>query len=498
MEVQFKQIQHSCMDAVVSRVQTSEQTQEIRIGDGMPDVGYIIGAWGQPILRSKEWHDSYFTFSGGMMVWVLYGPEDGTQPRTVSSWIPFHFRWELPGDTPEGVIRITCLNRFVDARSVSPGKIMVRSGMAALGQAFAPKSFAEMSPVAESDQIQMLVRTYPLQLMKEAGEKVFLLEEELTLTESLPAIKEILCCHLDSKTMDSRVLSDKLAFRGTQQLHVVYRSEEDQVHAWDFELPYSQFVELGNIYGSEASGDICLCATTLEPELTDERHLRIKCGLVAQYLICDREAVCVAEDAFDPSVELMTRQEELTVPVILDQGKLSISPEHTMEIRADVAVDACFLPDFPSLSEHESGTELRLCGNFQLLYYAEDRKLHGTSARWEGQEPLKLHREADLAVIPEPGQVQSYAGSGSVQLKAEASVRYTALARQQIPMLTRIQTGQPKNPDPGRPSLIIRRCGEESLWEIAKSSGSSVERIRQANGLEGECQPGKLLMIPIP
>ena len=191
-------------------------------------------------------------------------------------------------------------------------------------------------------------------------------------------------------------------------------------------------------------------------------------------------------------------REELELPVVLEQRRDNLYGEQTVPAEANVVADVNFLPDFPSLSEHESGTELRLCGNFQLLYYAEDRKLHGTSARWERQEPLKLHREADLAVIPEPGQVQSYAGSGSVQLKAEASARYTALARQQIPMLTRIQTGQPKNPDPGRPSLIIRRCGEESLWEIAKSSGSSVERIRQANGLEGECQPGKLLMIPIP
>ena len=48
-----------------------------------------------------------------------------------------------------------------------------------------------------------------------------------------------------------------------------------------------------------------------------------------------------------------------------------------------------------------------------------------------------------------------------------------------------------------RPSLILRRAGEEGLWELAKKTGSTVAAIRSANKLQEEPKPGQLLLIPV-
>ena len=48
-----------------------------------------------------------------------------------------------------------------------------------------------------------------------------------------------------------------------------------------------------------------------------------------------------------------------------------------------------------------------------------------------------------------------------------------------------------------RPSLILRRKGQDSLWQIAKDTGSTVEKIKAANGLEEEPAADKMLLIPI-
>ena len=57
--------------------------------------------------------------------------------------------------------------------------------------------------------------------------------------------------------------------------------------------------------------------------------------------------------------------------------------------------------------------------------------------------------------------------------------------------------GEENRPDPGRPSLILRRAGEGSLWDLAKASGSTVSAIRSANGLEEEPLDDRLLLIPV-
>ena len=74
----------------------------------------------------------------------------------------------------------------------------------------------------------------------------------------------------------------------------------------------------------------------------------------------------------------------------------------------------------------------------------------------------------------------------------------TTRAEQTIPMVTGVELGQRKQPDPNRPSLILRRAGEQRLWDIAKVSGSTMEAIQRANSLSGEPVPDQILLIPVP
>ena len=146
MELQFQKNSLSCLEPAMQEVLNGEQTQEIKLPEAMPDIGRVIAAWGQPILRSKEWRMDTVAFSGGMMVWVLYAPEDGSPERCIDGWIPFQMTWDLPDNLPEGSVRLNLMPRFVDARSVSPRKLMVRAGMAVMAEAMVPKQLALYTP----------------------------------------------------------------------------------------------------------------------------------------------------------------------------------------------------------------------------------------------------------------------------------------------------------------------------------------------------------------
>ena len=34
--------------------------------------------------------------TGGVMVWVLYAPEEGGSAQILNTWIPFQMKWDLP------------------------------------------------------------------------------------------------------------------------------------------------------------------------------------------------------------------------------------------------------------------------------------------------------------------------------------------------------------------------------------------------------------------
>lgn len=499
MELQFERSVCSFLDTAVREIRNQELTQEIRLPEGMPDIGRVLCAWGQIVLRGKEWRSDSVSFSGGLMVWVLYMPEEGGQEQCIEGWIPFQMSWDLPRNSPEGTIRIRCLPRFVDARSVSPRKLMIRSGTAALAEVFVPGE-AETSEVRQVPETVELLRTrWPVRMPQEAGEKDFLLDEELQLPASAPVPEKLICWRMEPKLTESRVLGNKLVFRGCGNLHVLYRSREGQLHSWDFELPFSQFAELSGEYGNDAQGDLVLSPTALEPELTEDGRIRFRGGILGQYLVTDRKLLELAEDAYSPGREMEVQTRMLEVPAVLDTRRENLYGEQTLPADADAVADISFLPDFPRLRRNGEEMEVTVPGQFQALYYGADGTLHAAAARWEGSSTVPAGENTMLLVNSGTGDGLRAAGTGGqLTLSGSVPLEMTAVTRQKLPMVTGLRVGEvlPKAPD--RPSLILRRTGEQGLWDIAKAAGTTVEAIRRANGLQEEPTPERMLLIPVP
>lgn len=498
MELQFKKESFGWAQPVVRQVRTQEQTQELKLSDGMPDIGRVLAAWGQPILRGKEWCSDSFSASGGMMVWVLYAPEDGTQPRCMDGWIPCQMQWDLPSGTPDGQIRVLYLPRFVDARSVSPRKILVRAGFSALGEGYVPAQGNMYTPSEIPEDVQLLQTTYPVRLPMEAGEKAFQLDEELTLPASCPAAQKLVYGTLHPEVTESRVLSNRVVFRGNANLHVLYLSEDGQLFSWDFPLNYSQYDDLQSSYSGEAQADFLLMPTDLELSLDDEGHFRLKCGMVGQYAVEDMQMIHSVEDAYSHSRELELQQMEQALPAILETGNQSIPAEQRVSQEANTAADVTFLPDFPRQRRNEETLELEQPGMFQVLYYSPEGVLQSSTVRWEGKQQMKAHPDSQIHAVPmgTPQPQADITGDG-MTLRAQVPLMMQTTVEQNIPMVTGLELGQQRQPDPKRPSLILCRAGEDSLWQIARDSGSTVEAIRKASGLEGDPVPGQMLLVPV-
>ena len=498
MELQFQKSVCSCLDTAVREIQNVEQTQEIKLPDGMPDIGHILCAWGQVILRGKEWRGDSISFSGGMMVWVLYAPEDGSAERCIDGWLPFQMKWDLPAGTPEGTIRIHCLPRFVDARSVSARKIMVRAGAAAMAEAFVPMEAEMYAPDNVPENVELLRSRYPVRMPMEAGEKAFLLDEDLALPGSSPRPEKVIYYHLNPRLTDKKVLANKVVFRGNGNLHVLYRSEDGQLHSWDFELPFSQYAELKGEHSTDAQADMVLSPTSLELELNDEGHMRFKGGVVGQYLITDKQMLELIEDAYSPGRELTMQTQILEVPAVLETRRENIYGEQTIPGEANLTADVRFLPDFPRQRRGENGVSLEIPGTFQVLYYGEDGVLRSGTARWEGQQVMQADENARITAVPVPTEApQAVPGNGQITASSEIPLELTTTVRQSIPMVTGLELGELRQPDPGRPSLILRRAGDTRLWDIAKASHSTVDAIRRANHLQEDPAPNQMLLIPV-
>ena len=491
MELQFEKQGIEYLRQALGAVKDQELTQEIRLTDAMPDVGRVLAGWGQPVLRSKEWQGSQVGASGGVMVWVLYAPEDGSDPQVVEGWLPFQMKWDVRADR-EGPLRILPLVRFVDGRNVSARKILVRAGLSCLAEGLSRTQTAVFGGPEVPEDVQLLRRSYPVRLPKEAGEKTFDVEADLDPGN----VAQILSYSLRPGVSEQRVHGDKIVLRGAGDLHLVYRCREGRICTGHFDIPFSQFAELERPYGSDALADVMVAVTGLEAVM-GENGLNVKASLAAQYIVSDRRMIELVEDAYSSRRDVGLRQEELMLPSILDETTERISARAAFPDAED-GVDLTFWPGFPRQRREGGRVELSVPGRFQLLGRDGDGKLRGWQEGWEGTVSLAADEanRMDSVFLPQ-GAPQMISGGRGMEGRSDGQVRTVSASRLGLPMLTALELGTLREPDELRPSLILCRQGGKGLWPLAKASGSTVEAIRMANGLTDDEDDDRMLLIPV-
>ena len=239
-----------------------------------------------------------------------------------------------------------------------------------------------------------------------------------------------------------------------------------------------------------------MALTNLETELAQGGQLHVKAGFLAQYVIHDRELLELVEDAYSPRRKVEPEREKLELPLLLEQKHTALPVRQTIRQAAREIADVTYLPDFPSLYRGDS-LQVELPGQFQVLYYDENGALAGSTARTGENWDMPLGENARVEASVLPGTPASATPGSGIELKGETVLSLQTLARQAMDMVTGLKLGEIQEPASNRPSLILRRAGEQDLWTIAKSTGSTVAAIRQANSLEGEPEESKILLIPV-
>lgn len=498
MELTFQNKPYHCMRTVRQDVRSEEKTQEVRLADSMPDVGKVLGAWGQPLIRSKQWQGNSMSFSGGVMAWILYMPEDGGNVQGVETWIPFQMRWDLPDTQRDGTIRVSCRMQSMDARSTSPRKIMARAVLSVWAEALEPTQVNVPQPEVLPEDLQVLSSTYPVQLPTEAGEKPFLLDEVLELPGSCPGIAKIMRCELQPELIDKKIMADKVVFRGAAVLHILYMAEDGGLKTWDFEMPFSQYADLEREHGPNSDCAITLALTSMELDRESESRLGLKAGLTGQYVVYDTQTVDAITDAYSPRRQVSVNRQAVQLPVVLDMRREMRHIEHTQERNAMQAVDTGLCVGHCGVRNQTDGVKLDLDGAFQTLYYDDEGKLQCSIARWEDSWQMAAdENSATWAMTALSGRPQSAAGGGALDSRADIAVELLTMGSEGLEMITALELGELTEPDPVRPALVLRRAGKGSLWELAKRCGSTVDAIRQANRLTGEPEKDQMLLIPI-
>lgn len=505
MEFELDRTQMNGFDALLAATLRPEETLEMIVPDACPDILRVVETDGKVLLHRKETVDGRVELSGTIKAVVLYLPDGEMGVRHLDVAIPFTCGADEANIAPGCTVVASARHCRADTRTVNPRKILIRAEAAVDVTVFAPKVETICGQVLEAAErnVEQLTETREIYLTACVQEKPFPFSDDVTLSSSKPAAVELLKSRVTLSRGESKIIGNKLIFKGSANVNLLYRGQDNGLYTTGAELPFSQIMEVSGV-AEDAECDMTLALSGAECGLNtddDGRTVSVNVEVLAQAVVRETRVLQVLVDAYSTKEPLAVDVADCPMDVRLDRGVRSQNVREVWETptAARELVD-CHMT-VAHVAQSQEGERLILTAQVELqaLYLNEEGSL------FELQHSMSVPCALDLSEgcrcfcqCEGVGDVYAAPAPGGIEIRFTLDFRYCALSRRQITVLSGLRPGEPPENVGEQPSLILRMLGqEERLWDVAKTYGTTIADIISANELDSESAgAGRLLLIP--
>lgn len=246
--------------------------------------------------------------------------------------------------------------------------------------------------------------------------------------------------------------------------------------------------------------DLVFTDVTCTPVEGDRRTFQVTLALQAQGVLRREVTAPILTDLYSTTHTLETTEAMYPICRLLDQGEAQESARETVETSSVPSRLLDVQVRLGHLTQNLEGEDRVLTQEAELsvLYETEEGPAAASrrvslSHRLPGQGEGTCLVNTELLRDP----TAALAGEG-VEVSFALAFRWMCLTQEEVPVITQVQVGEPRQAEGRQPSLTLRAVHPgEDLWAVAKACCTTEDAILAASGLEnGEVAPGQMLLIP--
>lgn len=501
MELNLKQDRLSGYRTLLETSVLHEETMEAIVPDACPDILHITDTCGQILLKGREAQEGRAEISGTVQCAVLYLPEEGSGLRRMEVSVPF--TCAVPAEKVTSSCRVVAAPRVsaAETRALNPRKILLRLGLCIDVQIFAPVEEVVCTAAESDGEIEQLVEEHSAYLTACVQEKPFTFEDELEIPGGRPDAAEILRSGVRLQCAESRIIGNKLIFKGEAALKLLYRTAEGEAANTEYTLPFSQIMEVTEA-GEEAD-----CTVEVQPTdfsctlLGDGRAVSVSMELLAQAVVRERRNVEILSDLYATHQMIKPSMQSYTLSQLTERGSRRQTVREMLETEGSVKSVSDVYVCLGETGQSREGERLQVTAEAEItvIYAGEDGRISTVV------KPVKIPCALELpegcacfCTCRNTGEAFAAPTAGGVEVRLDVDFSYLALTTVRMSGVIGAEVTEEEDGGEGEmPSIVLRSVGEERLWDLAKAYRTTRAEILRANELEsGEGLSGRLLLIP--
>ena len=479
------------------------------LSDGLPSVGRVLKAIGEPLISSKQINGKNCSIDGNCLITVIYVSETGALCSYADN-IPFSKNFELENECEDAYVEIDSICDNISCRAIT-GRRLELNCNAILNVSVNNVCKKEIVTGCDCSSIQLKLESTNVTTCVGRSDKNVIIEEELQISDS-ETVTSCLRCSVTPRITDNRVVSGKVMAKGEVEIKMLCLCKDGAAKEFSSIIPFSQMMEIENCDECDCESKATLCGYEFrERSGSDGSFASVIFSARINILTKCFKTVnqCFVEDAYSVAGELRNESCNINfsknIGVINDRFSFSKELEFTEGTLEAIKDFWCETQKYNYCIENN---ELIISGNIKICILGYDSSgaavFNERPADYEYRYPLKelLGDKPCCVDIKVKSCDYSFYDSDKLAAKIELEVSAKLVNRKKSTVLKHLEMSDDKtdtcSKNKGAAMYVYFASKGESVWDIAKKYRSEIKCVKETNCIEDDeiCEDTKLI-IPV-
>lgn len=475
------------------------------VPDSKPDILNTICTSGVVSIYKKEAQEEKVRLDGAINTYIMYMP-DGTEDtvRGLNTTIDFSESINVPNCT-NGMNVISDINiKTIEGKVINGRKVGIKATLEVTLKIYSSDNVEIINEVKNENDIQILKEDMTVNSLVGQGETKIYAKDNIQI-DNMDNLAEILKAQVCLTDRDVKISYNKVLTKAEADVSIMYLTEDNRINCVRYKIPVVGFIDIQNV----TEENICdvnyeIRNIIIKPNSQEEHSIYVEIEIGVTCCVYEEKPLNLIQDMYS-IVQKLDFEKKQIMTMTNKQNVVNIKSIREKVNFKDIEglnlIDVDVIPTI--INENKINTKILYEAELNLRFIFQDSRtqitIKETKIPFEYtvedlQNGESLNTSSNMEVKNKNFIIQN---GGDIDCNIDIQTDTNMYRTANINMIDKIEeNGEREEQDYSIVIYIVKKG--DTLWNIAKEFGSTVDGIARVNGIEDKDKilPGQKLYIP--
>lgn len=475
------------------------------VPDSKPDILNTICTSGVVSIYKKEVQDGKVRLDGTINTYIMYMPDgDEEIVRGLNTSLDFSENISIL-NCAEGMNVVSEVKiKSIEARVINGRKVGIKATLEISLKVYSNEDVEVISNIQNESNVQILKENLKVNSLVGQGNTKIYAKENIQI-DNMDNLAEILKAQVCLVEKDIKISYNKVLTKAEAEVKIMYLTEDNRINTVVCKIPVVGFIDIPNV----TEGNLCdvnyeVKNIIIKPNSQEEHSIYIEIEIEVTCCVYEEKEINLIQDMYSPTQNLKFEKRQImtmTNKQNMSDVKQIREKINLKDIEGLKLIDVDVIPGI--LNENKINSKILNECEMNLRFIFENSRKQVTVK--EVKMPFEytidnlqngetLNADNNIEVKNKDFVVQD---GGNINCNIDLQTNTNLYRMANLNMIDSIEEDGDREEQDYSIVIYIVKKGD-TLWNIAKEFGSTVDGIARVNGIENKnlIMPGQKLYIP--